>query len=433
MFWSVIVCIQIMVHAVCNQYTTRKEIRNMSTKDWTIFTDTIQKAQLVNDSTIPSLSIWEYAAYAHNQYSYEIHWHNIFFYWHRYHLIYMEKELQKINSAFFFPWFNETNPDGLEDLLARTDFLSTVSRDISPSTMLPNITSTLPSINVFAYYQSKVNNHILPDTYWTSNVELQHGLFHNMVGGIMSTMLSPLDPLFYIHHGFYDLMWHQAQELNHWNNTENGTQILPLYKNITAQQMVLLDSWCIHYDTTITSSNQFPKSNGTKTQSQTSSISCPTLNPEWLVNNRIPLSAVSGMETDCISAHIAQSTTKILTTSKVTLAQTTQTTTTTRFTKPTKTLHTTFHVQNGPTTATEQVVFPLDSIIKSGEYSYPTTQTTTTTRFTKPTKTLHTTLHVQNVPTTTTEKVASPLDSIIESGEYNHPLPWLFLVVCWIL
>ncbi len=49
---------------------------------------------------------------------------------------------------------------------------------------------------------------------WSEEVEILHGTLHTLVGennGQMSSMYSPLDPIFYLHHGHIDYLCMNAQ------------------------------------------------------------------------------------------------------------------------------------------------------------------------------------------------------------------------------
>jgi Common central domain of tyrosinase len=46
---------------------------------------------------------------------------------------------------------------------------------------------------------------------WWSVISVYHGLLHNDLGGHMKTHRSPVDPIFYMHHAYYDRLWDQAQ------------------------------------------------------------------------------------------------------------------------------------------------------------------------------------------------------------------------------
>jgi hypothetical protein len=104
-------------------------------------------------------------------------------------------------------------------------------------------------------------------TRWSRDMEVSHGHFHVSVGGTsgpsgisqMASMFSPLDPVFYMHHAFYDYMWSVAQA--QWtarrmtqisNVLANGAQctastLLPGYNNVNIGTQLDLSRSCRSY------------------------------------------------------------------------------------------------------------------------------------------------------------------------------------------
>jgi hypothetical protein len=54
---------------------------------------------------------------------------------------------------------------------------------------------------------------------WWPDVSIYHGLLHNDLRGQMLTHRSPIDPIFYVHHAYYDFIWDQAQ--SGWKSNSN--------------------------------------------------------------------------------------------------------------------------------------------------------------------------------------------------------------------
>ncbi|KAJ3345087.1 hypothetical protein HDU91_007469, partial [Kappamyces sp. JEL0680] len=81
---------------------------------------------------------------------------------------------------------------------------------------------------------------------------------HVAIGGNMMTMHSPLDPLFYMHHGHLDYIWSKAQvqwalknksqvgSLNTDGSRSSFNTALPIYKNVF-NDVLNLDNLCVQY------------------------------------------------------------------------------------------------------------------------------------------------------------------------------------------
>jgi hypothetical protein len=85
-----------------------------------------------------------------------------------------------------------------------------------------------------------------------------HALVHNEIGGDLSTMYSPNDPIFYLHHCFIDKVWADWQKRNpanarayggrnHDNTPAQLTDILPGYK-YTVGHVLDTRNLCYEYD-----------------------------------------------------------------------------------------------------------------------------------------------------------------------------------------
>ena len=84
--------------------------------------------------------------------------------------------------------------------------------DLKPSAndvnlIINDFEQQLPGKNVDGYYRF---------TYGLEgNSEIPaHNQVHNWVGGIMKTMYSPTDPIFWLHHAEVDRLWHIWQKKN---------------------------------------------------------------------------------------------------------------------------------------------------------------------------------------------------------------------------
>ncbi|KAI8896081.1 hypothetical protein BC833DRAFT_118686 [Globomyces pollinis-pini] len=209
----------------CPRITYRKEINTLTDGEWRTYIDTIRRSK--------ELGIWERAAQLHNTLNVEIHHNCLFFFWHRYFLADMERQLQTINPNFFFPyWDSARESNSLSrsriwqyvgtfgnpvnggvfgtDLLSEVGQRRPLARNIAS---LESLNGRFPSVELYSniFRQSLANGGF---ERWAVDMEIWHGTLHVQTGGPggqLSGMFSPLDPLFYTHHAHMDLLWVQAQ------------------------------------------------------------------------------------------------------------------------------------------------------------------------------------------------------------------------------
>ncbi|KAJ2998111.1 hypothetical protein HDV02_004788 [Globomyces sp. JEL0801] len=219
----------------CGKVTYRKEVSDMTAQEWKVFVDTIRTAN--------NRGIWIAAANTHSSMNPQIHWNCNFYFWHRRFLLDIEKKLQAINPAFFFPWWDSpttvnsvsraalwnhigtfgtpvrNNPFGASILRTDDNSNQPLIRDI-PS--LEYLNGQLPAQTLYdSYTQQSLRRGGF--SYWSQRSEATHGVLHYTVGGDngqMSYMHSPADPLFYIHHATLDYLWVKAQDT--WNAARLG-------------------------------------------------------------------------------------------------------------------------------------------------------------------------------------------------------------------
>lgn len=93
-------------------------------------------------------------------------------------------------------------------------------RNLSPTEVLTRnftmdeLNKALPARELFAtfYYKSITNTTATGYASWWKDVDLYHGLLHNSIKGQLITPRSPVDPLFYLHHSYYDKIFDNAQQ-----------------------------------------------------------------------------------------------------------------------------------------------------------------------------------------------------------------------------
>lgn len=192
---------------------------DLTDEQWVIFQDTIRLAANTTDPESPvGRSIWEHAAVMHTQLQAGIHWSANFLFFHRMFVTMVERKLQKLNPKFAFPyWDSSAAWDRARDapVLAKVDPAHLFDGKVfecakSPVYRTFESQSTLPTTE---FYGELYTNSLQAGGFeeWSRQIEIAHGSLHNEVGGIMATMASPLDPLFYLHHADIDFLWVQAQ------------------------------------------------------------------------------------------------------------------------------------------------------------------------------------------------------------------------------
>ena len=268
----------------CGKITYRKEANDVTRAEWEMIVDTIKKAQQQPDDDIKNLSIWEAGAQVHLDLSADsagkerIHGNCMFLFWHRIFLTEMEKSLQKINSKFFFPYWDTAKQ--WEDVEAASvwKYLGGKGNPLSNG-IFGNapfkvkgfekpLSRTTHAWNERLYpsqfYDKLLNSSLTQKSGfagWASDLEVSHGTFHVEVGGDqgqMSQMGSPLDPLFYLHHANIDYIWLQAQIQFKIHGLEqiggekgDGSKCMlsdkvPNY-DVTLEQALELQNMCVDY------------------------------------------------------------------------------------------------------------------------------------------------------------------------------------------
>jgi tyrosinase-like protein len=131
--------------------------------------------------------------------------------WHRDYLLKLERLGQTLDAAFFVPYWDwrtqRTVPDWFQAYKPIIQVAGTtvhVRRNPPrPGQSLPTTAdiSTAMAISTFTKYVEQIN--------------LPHGQVHNWCNGTMSNpMISPADPLFWMHHAFLDKLWSERQVTN---------------------------------------------------------------------------------------------------------------------------------------------------------------------------------------------------------------------------
>ena len=128
---------------------------------------------------------------------------DVFLAWHRMAILEVEQTMQKLNPLISIPYWNWTNDNSVnsslwsEGFMGQFNALWNLNRNIGAS-------GSLPTQAVIDQVQSVMDWNTYTD-------ELEHNAAHVgahvWVGGVMNSGGSPLDPVFYLHHGMVDKLW----------------------------------------------------------------------------------------------------------------------------------------------------------------------------------------------------------------------------------
>ena len=146
--------------------------------------------------------------------------------WHRDFLLKLEGEMQKRDPLAFIPYWrwsaNRSVPRWLQGVLPTVKVPA--AGGMGPMTVTvtrsPHLAAGLPT---GAQVASLDANTSLSYTQFTAILEGYHNTVHGWVGGTMNNiMISPADPLFWLHHAELDRIW-SAWQANPANTGKNPT------------------------------------------------------------------------------------------------------------------------------------------------------------------------------------------------------------------
>jgi hypothetical protein len=151
-------------------------------------------------------------AQIHSKYFTEgIHRTSHFLPWHREMLYRFEQELQKVDSSVSIPYWDSTADNSPNSPLWDKTFLGGFNSDWNLKRALGAPNTHLPTLQQVQTNQQRPTY----PTFWygtdqqgTDGLEFSiHNPPHQWVGGVMATDYSPLDPAFYLHHCWIDMLW----------------------------------------------------------------------------------------------------------------------------------------------------------------------------------------------------------------------------------
>jgi tyrosinase len=131
--------------------------------------------------------------------------------WHRRFLMELEKKMQAIDPLAFIPYWKWTTNRSLPSWINNdkpTVKVPAVS-GMPGTTITVTRSSTHPSgLPTAAQLDNLVKNTSIDYTQFTSQLEGYHNVVHGWVGGTMNNiMVSPSDPVFWMHHAMIDRLW----------------------------------------------------------------------------------------------------------------------------------------------------------------------------------------------------------------------------------
>lgn len=145
--------------------------------------------------------------------------------WHRAYLFELEQKLRGWNPRLYIPYWDWTVDRDIPDWLREftpTVFIDGIPRHVQRTPGLDPDASTLPNLadeSIVLQQQTYTDFTDALEGWKQRKFNMQtdmHNRVHRWVGGIMSTMLSPTDILFWLHHANIDRIWSKWQQ-NHSN------------------------------------------------------------------------------------------------------------------------------------------------------------------------------------------------------------------------
>ncbi len=143
----------------------------------------------------------EFARLHERHFGHGIHRSSHFLPWHREMLLRFERALQEFHPDVTIPYWNSTVDISPSDPLWGNGFLGQFNstwglRRALGSAILP----TPPQVETNQGHPNYA-------AFWPELEGVLHNPPHRWVGGVMAEAASPGDPVFYLHHGWIDLLW----------------------------------------------------------------------------------------------------------------------------------------------------------------------------------------------------------------------------------
>jgi tyrosinase len=170
------------------------------TPQYASFLNAVRTMRAVTDAT--NANSWQYWANIH--YNNCPHGIPYFLAWHRGYIYLFERQLRRVSgdSALNLPYWNY-----YADPTIPAEF--TDSATDNPLYVPRMNTDVYNALDLSPFAASVVNfQRGTPGSFEVAIETAPHDPVHDIIGDVMSTMYSPLDPIFYLHHANIDRLWH---------------------------------------------------------------------------------------------------------------------------------------------------------------------------------------------------------------------------------
>jgi hypothetical protein len=302
----------------CRKICARCEIGSCSKDFIDTFNRAVMKLQNIPSKEFPGLSRFDEFVQIHETNSGEIHGCSTFAYWHRYITYRFEQALQDVEPGACVPyWYSGLDRCNIPSSPFFTLFAAgpngpysnykssygacrnQLVRSFNPTTNkdcfvdVDTISATIRSVSNYKDFSAtmEVTYHPVP---------------HTVIGGHMSTMHSPCDPAFYLHHAFCDKTLFNFQTLHDPQfQAVNGQQYngrpltadtpLPAFPNVVIGDVIDPANMCYYYvnPTAVTSNGKSRAPN-----SQNTSLNNTVTNSTRSINGTNTNSSTSATPTD---------------------------------------------------------------------------------------------------------------------------------------
>lgn len=136
-----------------------------------------------------------------------IHRSSHFLPWHREFLLRFERELKEKHRDVTLPYWDSTVDRSPSDPLWSSELLGRFDSSWNLGRTLGAGGTTLPTTRQVEATQTRATYGSL----WRELENPVHNMPHIWVGGVMATIGSPRDPVFYMHHCWIDMLWARWQ------------------------------------------------------------------------------------------------------------------------------------------------------------------------------------------------------------------------------
>ncbi|KAJ9076564.1 hypothetical protein DSO57_1024889 [Entomophthora muscae] len=265
----------------CSRIDERREIRDLSQGERDAFFNAIKR--LATRGGTPS--DYDRISKIHVDFNHLIHAEPVFLPWHRHYVHYLQEQLRTIDPSIVIPYWNSSadsqQPEASELFTPEfmggsgkresgycvtdgpfANFLVTVEDDNSDSTQphcLRRSFNNGDKLGSFSAYETILQITRDSNTFdrFSRNIErAPHALPHNNIGGgygDFSTMSSPNDPIFWVHHGNVDYWWWNWQKsfpgARDMYSIGKGDEQLPFFNNVRVSQTFNTEAppYCYRY------------------------------------------------------------------------------------------------------------------------------------------------------------------------------------------